>query len=83
MKWRDSAVGWFGLGRPRSKFGKWIEDSGLTQQEVSKRSGVSDATISELARKDDVRPSWRTRKKLRNALRDFDEEFSDEDFWDE
>ncbi|MDQ0188253.1 helix-turn-helix transcriptional regulator [Alicyclobacillus cycloheptanicus] len=75
-------MGWFGLGRPRTRFGKWMEEQGVTQEELSQKSGVSRGTISRLASKDDARPGWRNRKKLREALRAYDEEYAD-DFWDD
>ncbi|MCL6445130.1 MAG: helix-turn-helix domain-containing protein [Alicyclobacillus sp.] len=70
---------WFGLGRPRTKFGKWIEQKGLRQQDIADSSGVPRPTISDLARDDSRRPSYRTRRKLDKALRD--EGFDSRDFW--
>lgn len=74
-------MGLFGLGRPRSRFGKWMEQNGIRQAELERLSGVSQATISDLARDDDRTPSWRTEKKLIQALRCYDAEISAEDFW--
>ena len=71
---------WFGLGKPRSRLGKWIDDHGISQAELEKKSGVSRDVIRILA-KENKRPSWRTEKRLMQALRQYDSEISAEDFW--
>ncbi|MCL6443006.1 MAG: helix-turn-helix transcriptional regulator [Alicyclobacillus sp.] len=75
-------MGWFGPGKPRSRFGKWLDKNGITQQELSRRSGVSEDTISRLANNDSGRPTWRTQKRLLKVLREVDSEISTEDFWE-
>ena len=72
---------WFGLGRPRTKFGEWMERNKITQEELARRSGVPRGTISDLARDKDRRPNWRTEKRLMQTLRQYDSEVSAEDFW--
>ncbi|WDL97784.1 helix-turn-helix domain-containing protein [Alicyclobacillus sp. ALC3] len=72
-------MGWFGLGRPRTKFGKWMEDEGITQAELAQKSGVSQSVISELAHDAKAKPSWRTKKRLRDTL----EEYGAEDMWED
>ena len=75
-------MGWFGLGKKRSKFGDWIDERGISQREISRRTGIGERTLHDLANDDDRRPNWRTRKRLREAMREYDEEYSD-DFWDD
>ena len=38
----------FGLGKKRSRFGKYLDQHSITQQEMAKESGVSKSTISRL-----------------------------------
>lgn len=71
----------FGLGKPRSRFGKWLDSQGIKHTEISKKSGVSMDVITELTRPGDRRPSWNTEKKLIRAVREYDAEVSAEDFW--
>lgn len=72
---------WSRLGKKRSKFGQWMDERGIETRELSNKSGVNRNTLGQLANRDDVSPSWRTRKRLREVAKDFDEEFSDDDFW--
>lgn len=74
---------WFGLGKPRTRFGEWIDERGIKQEEVSKRSGLNRNIVSRLANEDDARPSWRTRKRLMDALRGYDDDVRGDDFWGE
>lgn len=70
---------WLRLGKRRSKFGEWMDRRGLTQQDISIRSGVNRNTIGQLANSD-AQPSYKTRRKLDRALRD--QGFRSDDFWD-
>ncbi|MGE0992074.1 transcriptional regulator, partial [Bacillus sp. GMa5/2] len=38
----------FGLGKKRSKFGKWLDRQGIKQIELEKKSKLSTGTISRL-----------------------------------
>lgn len=71
----------FGVGVPRSKFGKWMQRNRISQEELSRESGVSSATISRLMRDDERGPSWRVQKRLIDAMRQYDSEISSSDFW--
>jgi len=77
-----SKLGWFGLGKPRSKLGRWLDEHGLTHQELSRRSGVSEDTITRLSSDGTQRPSWRTEKRLLKAMRHYDSEVSAVEFWE-
>lgn len=70
-----------GIGVPRSKFGRWMQQNRISQEELSSASGVSPATISRLMRDDERDPSWRVRKRLMDAMRRYDSEISASDFW--
>ncbi|WEH08164.1 helix-turn-helix transcriptional regulator [Alicyclobacillus fastidiosus] len=71
----------FGLGKSRSKFGRWIDERGITQQEISDASGVNRNTISQLANDKTAAPSWKTKRSLIRTLRKYDSEINAEDFW--
>ncbi len=64
----------------RSKFGDWVEEEEISQRELSKRSGLSDAVISALANGTTKKPSRLTEKKLSKTLQEFG--VDTRDFWD-
>lgn len=70
---------WF--GKPRSKFGKFVDQHGVSQKWLAEKIGVSEATISELASGKRKAPTMSTASKIIKALRKFDSEISSEDFW--
>jgi transcriptional regulator with XRE-family HTH domain len=74
---------WFaGMNRNRSKFGKWLDSKGVSQSEISRRSGVSDATVNNLATGKSKKPTRLTERKLRRALKEIDPKVRSSDFWD-
>jgi predicted transcriptional regulator len=73
----------FGLGRKRSKLGKWLDSRGITQQWLAKKSGVGRTTISELCKGDnDHSPNMTTIKKIIKALKTIDPNVNSNDFFD-
>ncbi len=72
---------WF-YGLPRSKFGKWLDDKKISQSDLSRKSGVSDSTISSLARGESKKPTRLTARKLMKSIRAVDPEARESDFWD-
>ncbi|MFM1655533.1 helix-turn-helix domain-containing protein [Brevibacillus sp. B_LB10_24] len=71
----------FGLGKKRTKLGKWLDKRGISQAWLAKESKVSENTISDLTNKDDRIPNGRTMKKVLNALRKVDPTVKQDDFW--
>ncbi|MGY0692595.1 helix-turn-helix domain-containing protein [Virgibacillus sp. FSP13] len=71
----------FGLGKPRSKFGKFLDKNSITQEEIAKESRVNKNSISRIAKDDDNTPSMKNGSKIIKALRKagYDVEF--DDFW--
>ncbi|MFX4303390.1 helix-turn-helix domain-containing protein [Alicyclobacillus tolerans] len=65
---------------PRSRFGLWLERNGISLMELSRKSGVSHATLSFLASGSSQRPSRLTERKLRPVLREYGVDTTD--FWD-
>ncbi|WCK53816.1 helix-turn-helix transcriptional regulator [Aneurinibacillus sp. Ricciae_BoGa-3] len=72
---------WFGLGKKRSKLGKWLDRRGISQQELEKRSGVSRGTISRLCSDDANTPNFKNAKKIISALKTLDSGVDYDDFW--
>jgi putative transcriptional regulator len=72
----------FGLGKPRSKFGKFLDSNGISQQEVADKSGVSRGTISRLCQGDKFEPKIKNAMKIVSALRKITGKHIDyDDFW--
>jgi len=71
----------FGLGKPRSRFGKWLDRNGITQEELSRESGVNKSTISRICSGDAFKPSIRSAAKIIKALRNRGKDVTMDDFW--
>lgn len=64
-------MNWINLGkRNRSKLAKFLDENEVSQQELSKKSGVSKSTISRLCQIDNVSPTMKNARKIVKALRD-------------
>jgi transcriptional regulator with XRE-family HTH domain len=72
----------FGLGKPRSKFGKWLDRKGIEQREVAKRAKVSEMTITRLASDRDHNPRISTWVKVQRALKSMGYNVDRDDFFD-
>lgn len=74
---------WFSLGKRRSKFGKFLDQNDLTQEDVVKKSGVSRGTISRLCQTEhEDGPTMKNARKVIKALRDLTGKDVDyDDFW--
>jgi transcriptional regulator with XRE-family HTH domain len=72
----------FGLGKRRSKLGKWLDRNGYTQEDLVSESGVSRNTISKVCSDPDYIPSGRVIKKILKAIRKVDPDVTIDDFWD-
>jgi len=74
-------VSWFGLGKPRSKFGKWLDSNGIKQEDLAKESGVNKSTISRICSGDAFYPSMKSAAKIIKALRKRGKNVNADDFW--
>jgi putative transcriptional regulator len=72
----------FGLGKKRSKFGKYLDKHSITQQEISKESGVSKSTISRLCDPEEYEPSMKNARKIIKVLKKHNSKIDYNDFWD-
>lgn len=68
-------------GKPRSRLGCWLDDRGISQEWLIKKSKVSRTTISELA-SGKRQPKLDTVKKIMNAIREVDPAAKADDFFE-
>ncbi|WP_078392062.1 helix-turn-helix domain-containing protein [Shouchella patagoniensis] len=69
-----------GLGKPRSKFGKWLDKQGITQTELINESGLGKGTINRLCINDDE-PTERTIYLIEQAFDEMGIRFNSNKFW--
>lgn len=72
----------FGIGKRRSKLGKWLDKRGMSQEWVRTKSRVNRTTVSKICSDPDYVPSGSTMKKIIKALREIDPYVSADEFWD-
>jgi transcriptional regulator with XRE-family HTH domain len=72
----------WGIGKPRSKLGKWMDKRRLDQQDLAKAARVSKNTISKACNEKDYIPRHDVIKKLLAAIRKIDPNAKMSDFWD-
>lgn len=72
----------WGIGKKRSKLGKWLDRNGFTQEELTKASKVSRNTVSRLCKDPDYLPTANTIKKIMNAIKKIDPSAKTDDFFD-
>jgi putative transcriptional regulator len=71
----------FGLGKPRTKAGRYLDRNKLTQEKVRTAADIDRVTMAELCGNEDYNPHVKTRIKLIGALRKMGYDVSMEDFW--
>ncbi|MGD6879920.1 helix-turn-helix domain-containing protein [Bacillus infantis] len=72
----------FGLGKPRSKLGKFIDRHGITVVEFAKESGVTRKTLGNACNDKEYIPRQDVIKKILRAARKVDPDVKMSDFWD-
>jgi predicted transcriptional regulator len=72
----------WGLGKPRSKLGKYIASMGISVSELSKESKVNRNTLGKACADQDYIPSGNSIQKIIRALRKIDPSISANKFWD-
>jgi hypothetical protein len=72
----------FGIGKRRSKLGKWLDQRGMTQEWLRSRSRLTRNTISSACSDPDYMPSGSTMQKILKALRQVDPSVRADKFWD-
>lgn len=72
----------FGLGKPRTKFGKWVDKKGLTQRDIAKEAKLSGTTVSSMCSDPEYSPKIETWVKIKRALQTFGYDVDRKDFFD-
>lgn len=71
----------FGIGKNRSKLGRWMDKRGITQQWLCKKAGINKDTATRAASSDAYSPNLKTANKIIRALHEIDPNVKHEDFW--
>jgi len=72
----------FGLGKKRSKFGKWMDKHGIIQNDLAKKSTVGRTTVSSMCNDPDYSPKFETWYKIQKALKSWGYNVDRKDFFD-
>jgi transcriptional regulator with XRE-family HTH domain len=73
----------WGIGKKRSKLGKWLDRNGLTQSWLAKESKVNRNTINALSSGSSAQePQQRTLDKVMKAIKKVDPDARPSDFFD-
>jgi transcriptional regulator with XRE-family HTH domain len=72
----------FGLGKPRTKLGRWVDSRGIKQEELAKKAGINRDSVSSACSKANYIPSPTVMKKILKALREVDSSVKADQFWD-
>lgn len=72
----------FGLGKPRSKFGEWVDKNGIIQNEIAEKANVGNTTISNMCKDKNYIPRFETWIKVQKALKKLGYNVKRDDFFD-
>lgn len=72
----------WGIGKKRTKLGRFIDEEGYAQQELEKVANVSKNTVTRLCNDHDYIPSQNVMKKVLIAIRKIKPDAKINDFWD-
>lgn len=72
----------FGLGKKRSKFGKFLDSHGITQERVCKETGLNRETLTKACSEENPKMRTITKRSLVLAAKKLSgENVTIEDFW--
>ncbi|QWH09566.1 helix-turn-helix domain-containing protein [Bacillus mycoides] len=72
----------WGLGKKRTKLGKFLDKHGIEQEWLIRKAGLGRNTVGDLANNPDRSPTRKTMQKILQVLREFDSRVKADDFWD-
>jgi predicted transcriptional regulator len=72
----------FGLGKPRSKFGRFLDRKGIEQKEVAEKAKVSEMTLTRMCNDSGHSPRISTWVKIQRALKSMGYEVDRDKFFD-
>lgn len=71
-----------GLNRKRSKFGEWLDDMGITQNEFAKLANINKDTITKACGDNTWIPGAITTRKIMKVVKEVDPSKRSSDFWE-
>lgn len=71
----------FGLGKPRSKVGEWLDSKGKTQKWLVSKANISEDTATRVCSDQNYIPGNSTKKKVLCVIREIDPGKQHDDFW--
>lgn len=71
----------FGLGKPRSKLGRWLDRRGLTQRWLAKEAKISEDTATRVCSDAKYIPGNTTKRKILSVIRRINPNVRHDDFW--
>lgn len=71
----------FGLGKPRSKLGKWVDRNLESQKELMDLCGIDKNTVTRVCSTDGGKPNQSTRYRVIAGLQKAGFDVYEEDFW--
>ncbi|MBO1582989.1 helix-turn-helix transcriptional regulator [Bacillus sp. XF8] len=71
----------FGLGKKRSRFGRWLDKQGITQGELEKAAKLSRGTISKVCNDKTYIPKFSTITQITRGLKKLGKNIKEDDFW--
>lgn len=72
----------WGIGKKRSKLGKFIDNNGYTQEQLREAANIGRSTASRVCNDPDYTPNSITIKKIMKAIRAIDSMAKADDFFD-
>jgi hypothetical protein len=75
-------MGWFELGKRRSKFGKWIDAKGISQEDIRRQTKLGNGTLTSLCNDKDYVPRISTWVKVQRALKSMGYDVDRDKFFD-
>ena len=73
----------FGLGKPRSRLGRWVDRNLGSQKELQDLCGIDKNTSTSVCSTNGHKPNQSTRARIIMGLRNAGFNVDEEDFWDE
>ncbi|UED76120.1 transcriptional regulator [Brevibacillus sp. DP1.3A] len=71
----------FGLGKPRSLVGEWLDAKGKTQRWLVEQTHISEDTATRVCSDPHYNPGNTTKKKILGVVREYDRDKKHDDFW--
>lgn len=77
----DEVINVFGLGKNRTKFGRYLDSNGIAQIELERTSKLSTGTVSKLCNDKKYRPKFSTITQIVKGLKKLGKNIDEHDFW--